>query len=418
MIDKSNEHVVVIGAGIVGLCVAEALLSRGFRVTILDRSQNLLEECSFGNGGLVVPSHFVPLAAPGMVRTGLRMLGNPKSPFGFSKPLSWETFAWLARFASSCTLSHVDRCAPLLRDLNLASREEYVRICSTLGMAEQFHRKGLLMLCKTEKAFNEEIRLAEQANKLGLSAIPMGPKELQDLDRGIEMDVAGGVYFVDDAHLSPPIVMRALADYVRSLGGDVRTGCDVNQVETRGDLVTSAQGIDAEHFVIAAGVRSTSLCKSIGIKLPMLAGKGYGFTVINPPETPNIPSILAEARVAVTPMTDGLRFVGTMELGQPEDAVNMQRVSGIRRSIGLYYPRLIEVAKESRPVWMGLRPCSPDGMPYIGRVSRYKNLVIATGHAMMGMSLGPVTGKLVAELLVKESASGSNSLLSPARFIR
>jgi D-amino-acid dehydrogenase len=413
-----SEHAVVIGAGIIGLCVAEALLCRGFRVTVLDRSQDLTNECSFGNGGLIVPSHFVPLAAPGMIQTGLRMLGNPKSPFGIRNPLNWETLTWTARFAQACSPDHVARCAPLLRDLNLASRGEYHRLFSKLGLEEQYHRKGLLMLCKTVKAYDDEAQLADQANKLGLSAIPMGPKELQDLDPGIEMEVAGGVHFVDDAHLTPPNFMRALTNHVRSLGGNIRTGCDVNRIETRGDRITSAQGLHADHFVIAAGVWSTTLCKSIGIYLPMLAGKGYGFTVTNPPETPNIPSILAEARVAVTPMTDGLRFVGTMELGPPEGSVNMQRVSGIQQSIGLYYPRLREVPKGTQPVWMGLRPCSPDGMPYIGRVSRYKNLVIASGHAMMGMSLGPVTGKLVAELLLNESAFENNFLLSPTRFIR
>jgi D-amino-acid dehydrogenase len=175
--------------------------------------------------------------------------------------------------------------------------------------------------------------------------------------------------------------------------------------------------MDADLVVLAAGAWSTQLAKKIGLKIPLLAGKGYGFTVVNPPETPRFPALLIEGRLAVTPMPEGLRFVGTMELGVPtHPIVNPNRVEGMRKSIKEYYPCFKDAHLEACPVWSGLRPCPPDGMPYIGVPSRYRNLIVATGHGMMGMSLGPVTGRLVGELAASQTPSVSLGLLSPDRY--
>lgn len=406
--------VVVIGSGIIGLSVADALLDRGLAVTIVERKTNE-EGCSFGNGGLIVPSHFVPLAAPGMLSMGLKMMADRKSPFGVAR-LDLPTLAWSARFAMAGTKAHVERCAPLLRDLNLASREMFSRL--TAEMNVPFERNGLLMLSRTQKAQDGEAHLAEDANRLGLKTTILNRDEVAKLDPNITMDVAGAVYFEDDAHLTPPVFMRAFRSRIEARGATF-VQAEVTGFRKEGGRIaavkTATHEIAADEVVVAAGSWTGELASSIGLRLPLMAGRGYGITAPNPPETPRIPTILTEARIAVTPMADGLRFVGTLELAAPVLQPTSPRVEAMRENVALYYPKL-RPEHLSGPTWCGLRPCSPDGMPYVGRTAKADNLILATGHAMMGLSLGPITGRLVAEIVAGEPASHPLELLSPDRY--
>lgn len=412
----ADKHIVVIGAGVVGLCSAYELVRRGLRVTVLDREEKPGSGCSYGNGGIIVPSHFVPLAAPGMMSMGLKMMRDPQSPFGLERVFDSQVLCWSARFMAASKKDHVARCAPILRDMNLASRALYEEMVPDLGADIGFARRGLLMLCRSKRAMDGEAHLAADANALGLTADVLDPAGLRQIDPGITMEAVGGVYFHDDAHLTPSVFMPALRDRLVALGVEIRQGVEVENLEVSDGRVASASGVAADEFVLAAGIWSTELAKSAGLRLPMLAGKGYGFTVANPPERLSVPSILVEGRVAVTPMNDGVRFVGTMELGPPNLRQNDNRVEGIRRSIPDYYPMFTQGSLQKSPIWTGLRPCSPDGMPYLGRPAKYQNLIVAAGHAMMGMSLGPISGKLVSELACGDQPSIPLALLSPDRY--
>lgn len=175
--------------------------------------------------------------------------------------------------------------------------------------------------------------------------------------------------------------------------------------------------MEADAFVIAAGAWSGKLAKLLGLNLPLLAGKGYGFTVTEPPQKPRLPALLIEGRLAVTPFARGLRFVGTMELEPPGSlGINPARVQGMCESIPQYYPAFRDFDFAATPIWAGLRPCSPDGMPYLGRTKRFQNLFFATGHGMMGMSLGPVSGRIVAQAVANEPTCIQSDLLSPDRY--
>ena len=395
-----GKRIAVIGGGIVGLCAADALLERGFGVTVFDRDAGE-DGCSWGNGGLVVPSHFVPLAAPGMVAMGLRMMRDRRSPFGLAR-LDLETLAWSARFALAGTKAHAARCAPVLRDLNLASREIYARLADEMGLP--YARRGLLMLSKTQKAQDGEAHLAEDANRLGLRATVLGRDEVARVDPDVQMDVAGGVLFEDDAHLTPAVFMRGLRARLLARGAVFLQ-----------EEIKDPKAIQADAVVLAAGSWSGELSRSIGLRLPLMAGRGYGITATKPPQTPRIPSILTEARVAVTPMADGVRFVGTLELSGPVVQPTSPRVEAMREAVRAYLPAFAPETLNG-PVWCGLRPCSPDGMPYVGRTARAPNVVVATGHAMMGMSLGPITGCLVAEIVAGDPPSIDLTLLNPDRY--
>lgn len=413
-----SKHVVVLGAGVIGLSVAEACARRGHRVTVIDREPRKRDGCSFGNAGMVVPSHFVPLAAPGMVALGLKWMWNPESPFYIKPRLDLDLIRWGIRFMRSATKAHVDRAAPLLRDLSFASRAAYLEFAggADIGLVT----KGLVMLCKQEKTLHEEAEMAERARVLGIPAEVLDARATAALDPTISMDVAGCVYFPEDCHLSPERYLAVLEQRALDHGTTFLWDTPVSGFRREGGTLraaqTSAGEIEGDAFVLCGGVWSDDLMQNLGSRIPMQAGKGYSVTLANPVQKPELCSILTEARVAVTPMGGGLRFGGTMEISGRSDQVSLRRVAGIVRAACDYFPAFKRPDFDGITPWFGLRPCSPDGLPYLGSSAAANNLTVATGHAMMGLSLAPVTA-LVASRLVDGEAPGFDlALLSPDRF--
>jgi D-amino-acid dehydrogenase len=416
----SGKSVVIIGGGVIGLCAAHYALQTGHDVTILERGALGHDCCSLGNAGMVVPSHFIPLAAPGMIAYGLRQLGNPESPFALRPRLSTDLLRWGWEFWRASTPARVERAAPLLRDLNLMSRTLFEEMEDAADNEFGLVKRGLLELCKSEERLHEEAKVAERACHLGVPAQILTPAEAAALDPGVRMDVAGAVYFPKDCHLSPMRLIAALERRVQQAGGRLVYSAEVTGWRTGASRVhaamTNAGEYPADEFVLAGGAWSAETVRGLALRLPMQAGKGYSVTLEKPRQLPEICSLLVEARVAVTPMGSALRFGGTMEIAGNDLSVNRRRVEGIFQSIPRYLPDFSADDFRGLPVWSGLRPCSPDGLPYIGRFGRYRNLVVATGHAMMGVSLAPVTGKLVGELLSDQPPSLDIALLSPDRF--
>jgi D-amino-acid dehydrogenase len=421
----SGKRVLIVGGGVVGLCAAYYALEKGHAVTILERGAERHDSCSLGNAGMIVPSHFIPLAAPGMVAMGLRMMRNPESPFYVRPRLDRDLVDWGMRFVRAANADHVRRSSPLLRDLSQASRCAYEDLAERFDDSFELVKRGLLMLCKTEKGLHEEAHLAETANQLGVVARVLDAKETARLDPGIRMDVAGAVYFPDDCHLSPQKLVARLKEAIRSGGGELLyetsvTGWQVSDGRIR-SIQTNQGDRTADEYVLAAGSWSPPLLRDLNLRLPMQAGKGYSVTLPTPRQKPELCSILTEARVAVTPMGDTLRVGGTMEINGMDETINPARVRGILKSFPQYFPEFgpddfKTPDGQELPVWYGLRPCSPDGLPYVGRFRRYANLSAATGHAMMGVSLAPITGKLVAAILSGETPPIDIAALRPDRY--
>jgi D-amino-acid dehydrogenase len=355
-----------------------------------------------------------------MVGYGLRMMLRRESPFGIRPRMSRDLVDWGFRFWRAARPDHVERSAPLLRDLNLASRAAYVELAEAWGNPFGLVERGLLMLCKTEDALAEERALAARARDLGLAADVLTPEEAAKLDPDVRMVVAGAVHFAQDCHLHPGRLLAALTERLTNAGVEIRHGVEVRGLTRKDARIAAARtdrgDVPGEEFVLAGGAWSPELLRPLGIRLPMQAGKGYSMTVEHPQELPGLCSILTEARVAVTPMAGALRFAGTMEVTGNDLSVNAARVRGIARSVPRYFPAFTQEDFRAAPVWSGLRPCSPDGLPYVGRFRAVENVIAATGHAMMGVSLAPVTGRLVAELLSDERPSISLDLLVPDRF--
>lgn len=280
--------------------------------------------------------------------------------------------------------------------------------------------RGLLMLCKTQHTLDEEAKFAERANQLGVPAQVLDAKQASAMDPAVTLDVAGAVFFPKDAHLSPNRFMAALQAQCAAAGVTFEWNAEVTGFTQHATSITGVRTTRGEfsgdEVVVCGGSWSAALARELGLRIPLQAGKGYSLTLPKPPQLPQLCSICTEARLAVTPMGNSLRFGGTMEIAGLNEDINPVRVRGIIKSALKYFPAFAASDFDGVPPWRGLRPCSPDGLPYVGRTAKFANLSIATGHAMMGLSLGPITGKLMAQMLSDEPPEFDLSLLCPDRY--
>jgi D-amino-acid dehydrogenase len=410
---------IVIGGGIIGLCSAYYLRKSGWDVTVLDNSEVNIN-CSYGNLGMIVPSHFVPLASPGIVAKGFRWMLNSKSPFYVKPSFDFNLISWGLKFIKNATAQNVEKAAMPLLQFNLYSKKLFEELNSQPGFDFALENKGILMYYKTEKVAEEESHLAEKAQNMGVDAVVLNKQQLQQLEPETELDVMGAVHYRCDAHLYPNKLMPQLLHHLKSSGVDIQTNNPVKQIiSERGKIkkvITSKGEYEGDAFVLAGGAWLNQLAKMVHLNIPLMPGKGYTFTYDHPQKKLNVPAILCEARVAITPMNGHMRYGGTMEIGAPNDKINLNRVQGIVESISKYFPAMRLDVPGEKDIWYGFRPCSPDGLPYIGRSSKIDNLFIAGGHSMMGLSLGPATGKVIADLANENKTEVNIQAFEPERY--
>ncbi|MBF4465543.1 FAD-binding oxidoreductase [Flavobacterium sp. LC2016-12] len=402
------KKVSIIGGGIIGLCSAYYLAKDGFEVTIFDQSA-MDDGCSYGNAGMIVPSHIIPLAQPGMISQGMKWMFDSKSPFYVKPRLNADLIKWGLQFYKHANEKHVEKAMPALRDLSLLSKELYQDFAKE-NTSFFYEEKGLLMLYKTEKVGHEMFLEGREAEKLGLKVDYLSAEAVAKLEKGTKTNVLGGVHYTGDAHLYPQKFMQFIKQELARLNVEIHSGTavqdfvfDQNKITK---IVTSKGTFATDEIVLAAGSWSPSLAKKLGISVSILPGKGYSFTLKDKNHKPSIPSILCEGKVAVTPMNTDIRFGGTMEITHTGDTqINKNRLQGIVNSINEFYPEMEVGMPETQDTWFGFRPCTPSGMPIINRSKKIVNLTFATGHAMMGLSLAPATGKIITEIISGKTTS-------------
>ena len=402
----NREKIHIVGGGIIGLCTAWYLKQAGCEVTIIDQ-YNISEGTSFGNAGMIVPSHFVPMSTPGVIAQGLKWMLNSKSPFYIKPRLNVELIHWLWHFYRSANASRVDKSIPVLHELNERSKWLYKAMASENDFDFGFEERGLLMLYNTKKQAEKEEKLAEKAHQLGIKTEIYDQTGLLALEPEMELDVLGGIYFPGDAHLYPNQLMTQLYHRLKQIGVSFLLNTSIVDFKVNGSKVESLltkdnQVIPVTNVLLSSGSWTGLLLKKAGIKLHLQDGKGYSITLNKPALRPSIPTILTEAKVAITPMGDDLRIGGTLELSGLSKKINQKRVEGIVESVPKYYKNLEVPLINNTKIWKGYRPCTPDGMPYIGQSEELPNLFVGTGHGMMGLSLGAVTGKLLCEIITDQ----------------
>ena len=402
----------VIGGGAIGICCAYYLHGLGKDVTVVEKD-DICSGCSYGNAGLIVPSHSIPLAAPGVIAQGLKWMFNPQSPFYIKPRFQKEFLSWLWKFRAACSRNHLNNSIPVLRDLSLASLELFDELAAIEGIDFGLEKKGVLELFKTHKRFEHGIEDSRLMQQHGLQNRIVQKDELQQFIGDIRTTAVGGIFFPQDAQLVPDQFVRQLARHLENRGIHLLTSVEVLGFETSGRKVTTVKttrgDISVEEVILAGGSWSAEMARELKIEVLMEPAKGYSITYKRPPGFPAVPLAMAEAKVVLTPMSEMLRLAGTLELAGFDLSINKRRLHAILKAVPAYFPDIDMDALDLIEIWRGLRPCSPDGLPYLGRPRRYDNLIISTGHGMKGISLAPITGKIVAQL-----ASGQTPLMDIA----
>lgn len=412
-----NKEIIIIGGGIIGLCCAYYLQKEGHNVSIIDQS-NLESGASYVNAGFLPASHIIPLSAPGVMKQGLKWMLNKSSPLYIKPRLDMDFLKWTWAFNKSCTATHVKKSIPVIKDITLLSQELYSVLKQDEDFKFHYDNKGLLMLCQSDKMLEEEIEIAHIAKQNGLEASEISIDDLKKLEPNVALDIKGATYYKCDRHMTPHEFMEEMKTYLKVHGVVFLANEKVNDINIEKgsikSIITNKTSYQADEFVLAAGSWSPLLSKKLDLQLLLQAGKGYridsgqkvGIT---------IPSILVEAKVAITPMHGFTRFAGTMEIAGINHDINPLRVQTIANAVTNYYPNIILSQQEKSQAEAGLRPVSPDGLPYIGRSKKCRNLTIATGHSMMGWAMGSATGKLVSEVISNQKPSLNLEFFSPDR---
>jgi D-amino-acid dehydrogenase len=394
--------VIVAGGGVIGLCTAYYLNKAGHEVILIDKG-DLKHGTSFGNAGYISPSHFIPLASPGIVAKGLQWMLSSSSPFYIKPRLNMDLIRWALTFWKRSGKATMERNIPHLNNILHLSRELTSEIRNDLGNQFRMEEKGCFMLYKSALTEKHEIELAKEAAALNIETQVFSAKEVQAMEPEVEVNVRGGVLYPIDAHLHPGDLMKTIHDHLQQSGVQFQLETTITGFEKQGRKVTKVLtdkgDFTGDEIVLATGSWLPATSRDLGIDLLLQAGKGYSMTFDAVEKNLHYPAILVDDRVAMTPMGADLRMGGTMEISGIGSPMLMKRVQAIFKAAKSYYPDLPVAFPAQDKIWHGLRPLSPDGLPYIGRHSTYDNIVMAGGHAMLGLSLAAATGKLVEEIV-------------------
>src|SRR5579862_318885 len=397
-----SKQVTIIGGGVIGLCCAYYLQKAGNEVAVIEQG-DITSGTSFGNAGYVSPSHFIPLASPGIVAKGLQWMLSSSSPFYIKPRLNADLIRWGLTFWKCANEKKMRENIPHLNNILHLSRALMSEIKNDIGNHFRMAEAGCFMLYKNTGTEKHELELAKEAAGLGIETKIFSAREIQLMEPEVEVTVLGGILYPMDCHLHPGDFMKTLKDHLLKNGVRLQLKTTVKGFEKKGSSITSVITDNGKsecgELVIAAGSWMPAITKLLGISLVMQAGKGYSITYENMERNLHFPAILVDDRVAMTPMGNDLRMGGTMEISGINDTILMKRVEAIYNASKKYYPGLNVRFPDISRIWNGLRPLTPDGLPYIGRHGKYNNLVLAGGHAMLGLSLAAATGKLVEEII-------------------
>ncbi len=399
-----SQRMVVVGGGVVGAFCAWYLQRSGHQVTIVE-AKKFGSGCSHANCGYVCPSHVLPLTAPGVITKTMRAMLRPNSPFSIRPRFSWDLWRWLANFALRCNHRSMMDAAPTIHQLLQSSLSLYEQVLLEEKLEVQWERRGLLFVYQNHhhfEAYHDVDKLISQ--QFGVSAIAYPGETVRELEPALKSGLAGGWHYPGDCHLRPDLLMRQLRGLLERAGVKIIEHAEVTDMQRRGSraeaVCTNAGEFAADQFVFATGAWTPLLQRALGIRVPIEPGKGYSITTTLPPVVPKIPLILEEHSVAITPFHDGYRIGSTMEFAGYDSRMNPQRLELLRSGARHYLdePYTDQVQEE----WYGWRPMTWDGKPVVDRTPIMANTWIAAGHNMLGLSMAPATGKLVAELINDE----------------
>lgn len=400
----TSERTIIIGGGVIGACIAHSLARRGRSVVLLERGE-VGRAASFGNAGLISVGH-LPLPRPGLILKSLKWMFDRTSPLLIVPRADPALWWWLIGFARSCTHGALERNMRTIGALSRATRPLFDEYAAKFGVEFEYHPTGYMDVFRTEAAFEHARKDAELVGKLGIKEEPITGDEALRREPALLPGVHGAIWRCEAAFGNPHKFVTGVVESARRLGAEVRTSAPVVEIEVenrraRAVRTEAGERIEGSTVILAAGAWSTQIAKRVGARVPMQPAKGYHLNVEQPPTPLRVACSLGEVFVAATPMDGVLRLAGTLELSGLNHVVRQERLDMLKPGAA----RFIRGVADSRTLshWCGLRPCAADGLPILGWAPRTRGLLVATGHAMMGFWLAPVTGELAAQMVCGET---------------
>jgi D-amino-acid dehydrogenase len=414
----NRTDVIVIGGGVIGVAIAYYTALRGASVLVIEKNQIGSGGSSTGNAGLLVPSHCNPLPTPGVIAQGIKCLLNPEGPFYIRMRPDMDLARWVWRFYRSCNEKHLYHSVGIFRKLGRESIELHQELAEAGGDEYQFSQKGILKLFLTERAFHEAQEDAVGVKSCGAGSEILSGEEVRELIPAAGNQVVGGVLSSIDGSIDPCCFVMWLARESEKLGARFLSDTEAFWLKTDrrkvNQVITTRGDFSADQVVFASGAWLPVLASQLGARIPLQAAKGYSLTFRAPQNGPTVPMLLEEARVAVTPFNETLRLSGTLELSGLDLTISRRRLRAMETQTYRFLPKLGKL--DIKEVWRGLRPCTPDGLPIMGRLQPWSNVFVAGGHATKGMSLAPATGKYLSRMLAGESIGMLERSLRANRF--
>lgn len=397
----SQQRIVIIGGGIIGTACAHYLARDGHDITILER-EDFASGSSHGNCGYLVYGHVLPLTEPGAVMNTLKAMGRRNSPFYVKPRIDPTLWMWLLSFAMRCNTRSMMAAAKVRSSLLHSTAVLYQELMQSLGEACEFERKGNLFVYQDHKAWQAYAATDQILREhFDEPAQRLNGDELVAFEPALRQGLAGGWFYESDSHLNPGKLLAAWRSQLEASGVTVREHCGVDAIQRRGEravgVMTHQGEIEADVIVVAAGAESPTFQKQLGCRIPIQPGKGYSITMPRPKICPKVSMLLQQHRVGVTPFATGYRLGSTMEFSGYDTSIRDKRLALLTEGATHYLREPVTEPIEEK--WYGWRPMTYDDLPIVDRSPMMDNVFIAAGHGMMGLTLGPVTGKLIAEIV-------------------
>ena len=395
-----RHEILVIGGGVIGVCIAYYLAAEQYDVTLVEKDQ-ICSGSSHGNAGLISCANPIPMAEPGVIKKGLRWMLDAESPLYIKPRLDLDLLRWVLGFRAACKEKQMRRTI----DVTLAMRRISKQLSAEFSAADRktlgWQNKGRMLVYQNHDSLRDGVETLNFLAQYGVSGNILDGRGVCEMDPNLKPSVVGGIYYPDYEHVLPETYVNGMARIAEDRGANLKTGTEVIGFENAGKritrVITTRGYFDPDQVVLAAGSWSPVIARDLGLKIPIQPAKGYSITFKRTPGCSEIPLSLADHKIAVTPMGAQLRFSSNLELVGYDPSINLRRVAAARRAAKLYLAGIDEL--ELIQIWSGFRPNTPDTMPIIERSRTYDNLVLATGHDMLGMTHSLITGKLVSEII-------------------
>jgi D-amino-acid dehydrogenase len=413
----SESHTLIVGGGIVGVCAAYFLASRGQRVTLLEK-ETIEDSASTGNAGLISVGHG-PLPKPGLTGKAVRWMLSSNSPLYIKPRFDPALFKWFWNFRRACTPQAWQANMKVLTDHGLPAGDCIRQLVEEENLDCEYCPVGQLDVFATEEGMAGGVEEAKMMRECGYDVDELSGDELRKREPAFRDSVYGATLYTQRAFADPGRFVTGVAEAAKKHGADIQTGRGVAELlnfygRCTGVKTNDGESIEADTVVLAAGIWSSALARHIGLKIPMQPAKGYHLNLEKPDPCTSTACVLMERYVAVTPMGDYLRLAGTLELSGINHRIRENRLAMLRRGANMYLHGIDQA--DAREQWCGLRPCTADGLPVVDWAPKVGHLFIATGHAMMGFLLGPITGRLVSECILDGKPSLDITRLKADRF--